>query len=58
MIESYSLIVKFDLSVMVVEMEEGLFFIFEYNKDLFNVIIIEWMVGYFEKWLYEVFYCL
>lgn len=49
--ESYVFVVKFDLSLFVFEMEEGLLLIFEYNIDLFNDIIIECMVSYFKYWL-------
>lgn len=58
MVESNMFIVKFDLSLIVYEVEEGLFVLFEYNMDLFDSSIIVCMVGYFENWLNEIMYYL
>ncbi|MDP1419335.1 non-ribosomal peptide synthase/polyketide synthase [Peribacillus simplex] len=54
MIESNISIAKFDLSLTVFEVEEGLFVSFDYNTDLFDSRTIARMAGHFENWLNEI----
>jgi amino acid adenylation domain-containing protein/thioester reductase-like protein len=45
---------KFDLTLGLTEMPEGLVGIFEYNRDLFDATTIERMAGHFRRLLEEV----
>lgn len=51
MISSNISSVTVDLSLTGFEVEEGLFFSFEYNTNLFDNSTISRMVGHFENWL-------
>ncbi|SDZ38554.1 condensation domain-containing protein, partial [Thermoactinomyces sp. DSM 45892] len=54
MVEIHTSIAKFDLTLSMADLEEGLFLAFEYNTDLFDPSTIERMTGHFENWLHEI----
>ncbi|MCG7410809.1 non-ribosomal peptide synthase/polyketide synthase [Paenibacillus sp. ACRRX] len=45
---------KFDLTLGMSEVDEGLNVAFEYNTDLFDASTIERLTGHFEHWLHQV----
>ncbi|EPY10990.1 amino acid adenylation domain-containing protein [Paenibacillus alvei A6-6i-x] len=53
-ISSFMSVAKFDLTVGVQEVEEGMRVSFEYSTDLFDASTIERMAVHFERWLHEV----